>query len=110
MVDKLADRVTLQAYFRGEWHTAAWVEFENLPAGHQSPTTLYYDQTYCFENDPTMTGSIRGIAALGARLPPRLEWCTFKNWPPFLLDLLPQGHGRTALANALGSNCRNWTP
>ncbi|WP_165943666.1 type II toxin-antitoxin system HipA family toxin [Roseicella aquatilis] len=70
--------------------------------GWQAASRLVYDDAWVFEADPDLTGSVRGWKALSARLPPSLALHRFRTWPPFLLDLLPQGHARKVLAEVLG--------
>ncbi|WP_250265983.1 type II toxin-antitoxin system HipA family toxin [Rhodovastum atsumiense] len=94
-------RVTLQIHLDNHWQDAATVEFAADAAGHRGATTLDYDTGYCFTHDPGMTGRVRGNAALSVRLPLSIEWRKLGHWPPFLMDLLPQGHARKVLADAL---------
>jgi serine/threonine-protein kinase HipA len=72
--------------------------------GWMGTTKLDYETAYVFAVDPDFTSKVRGPAALGVRLPPSLEIHSAVHWPPFLLDLLPQGHARKVLAESLGLN------
>lgn len=101
-MDKMADKITLETYVEGAWQKAAIVEFRVGSSGHQGPSSLDYDFDYCLQHDPDLTGLVRGNAALSVRLPLSVEWRNFDHWPPFLLDLLPQGHARELLTTTLG--------
>jgi serine/threonine-protein kinase HipA len=101
-MDAMATRLTLQTYVKGAWHDAATVAFAVEQAGHRGATTLDYDVSYCLDRDPAMTGAVNGIDALSVDLPISLGWTKASHWPPFLLDLLPQGHARAQLAGVLG--------
>jgi serine/threonine-protein kinase HipA len=76
----------------------------NPDAGWRGATKLEYEAAYVFEVDPDFTSGVRGLAALSVRFPPSLKIHSYTNWPPFLLDLLPQGHARKVLAEVLGLN------
>jgi len=94
--------VTLQVHIDGRWQEAATVDLVDGTAGHRGPATFDYDTGYCFEHDPGISGTVRGNAALSVRLPLSIEWRRLDHWPPFLMDLLPQGHARKVLADILG--------
>jgi serine/threonine-protein kinase HipA len=95
-------RVTFQIHVNGQWWDAGSAEFSDEVAGHHGWAELEYDLGYCLAHDPDLTGSVRGNAALSVRLPPSIEWRRFRRWPPFLLDLLAQGHARQVLTETLG--------
>lgn len=94
-------KITLQICLENGWQDAANVEFADGAIGHRGAATIDYDFDYCVEHDPDLSGLIRGNVALSVRLPPSIEWRKYDHWPPFLLDLLPQGHARTILTEAL---------
>ncbi|WP_158258404.1 HipA N-terminal domain-containing protein [Rhodopila globiformis] len=75
-----------------------------LGSGHNDASTFDYDMQYCLQHDPAMAGNVIGATALSVRLPLSLEWQKFSHWPPFLLDVLPQGHARQRLAKAMNLN------
>ncbi len=91
----------LQTHVNGRWCDAARVMLAAPDAGWQGPSKLEYESDYAFDVDPEMSGLVRGHAALSVRLPVSLEFLSFRLWPPFLLDLLPQGHARKVLAEVL---------
>ncbi|NKC30216.1 type II toxin-antitoxin system HipA family toxin [Falsiroseomonas selenitidurans] len=92
----------LQVHAGGRWNDAAQLTLSDPDQGWQGPSKLVYDDAWVFATDPDFTGRVRGWQALSVRLPPSLELHSFKTWPPFLLDLLPQGHARKVLAGVLG--------
>lgn len=94
----------LQIHADGRWSDAAVLHLADPEKGWQGPSTLAYDDSWTFAVDPDFTAGIHGWKALSLRLAPSLELHHFKTWPPFLLDLLPQGHARKVLAEVLGLN------
>lgn len=96
--------LTLQIHADGRWSDAARLTVTDPDKGWQRASKLAYDDAWVFEVDSDFTGSVQGWKALSVRLPPSLELHHFKTWPPFLLDLLPQGHARKVLAEALRLN------
>ncbi len=97
----MAQTIHLQLCLDGVWHDAATVQIAAPSEGHRSPTSLDYDIDYCLAQDPTLSGQIRGIQALGAAFPLGFELYRQPSWPAFLLDVLPQGHARRMLAETL---------
>ena len=91
----------LQIHAAGRWNDAAQLTLSDPERGWQGSSQLAYDDAWVFDADPDMVGNARGWQALSVRLPPSLQVQGFKTWPPFLLDLLPQGHARRVLAEAL---------
>jgi serine/threonine-protein kinase HipA len=96
--------ITIQIHINGRWNDAARLTLIKPDAGWRGATKLRYEDAYVFETDPDFTSEVRGLAALTVRFPPSLETRSYTHWPPFLLDLLPQGHARKVLAKALGLN------
>lgn len=97
--------LTLQLHVEGAWQDAATLEIEDAARGIASATTLAYDDRYYFAHGAT--DHARGHAAIDRRAlsvchPLDLASVSFRSWPPFLLDLLPQGHARRRLAEQLG--------
>lgn len=95
-------KVALQVHAGGRWNDAADLTFLEPDRGWRGATELIYDDGWVFRADPDVTGLVRGHQALSVRLPLSLEPHRFRTWPPFLLDLLPQGHARRVLTEALG--------
>jgi serine/threonine-protein kinase HipA len=96
--------LTLQVHADGRWNDVAKLTLSDVDKGWQGASKLAYDDAWVFQVDPDITGSVHGWQALSVRLPPSLELHSFKTWPPFLLDLLPQGHARKVLTEVLGFN------
>lgn len=97
-------RLTLQTHFDGEWHYAATVEIKDAAAGFQGVSIVDYDLDY-FVNVASAEFAagkmVRDHRALSVRYPVDLENRYSRSWPPFLLDLIPQGHARRKLAEHL---------
>jgi hypothetical protein len=97
--------LTLQTHLGGLWHDAALVEVQDPDAGIASPTTLAYDTQYYFTfgNQAFCDGQPAiDCRALSVLRPLDLAGVRQGTWPPFLLDLLPQGAARRRLADELG--------
>lgn len=97
-------RLTLQTHFDGEWHYAAMLEIKDAAAGFQGASIVDYDLDY-FVNVASAEFAagkmVRDHRALSVRYPVDLENRYSRSWPPFLLDLIPQGHARRKLAEHL---------
>ena len=97
-------RLTLQTHFDGEWHYAAMLEIKDAAAGFQGVSIVDYDLDY-FVNVASAEFAagkmVRDHRALSVRYPVDLENRYSRSWPPFLLDLIPQGHARRKLAEHL---------
>lgn len=100
----------LQVHSDGRWNDTATLTLPNPDAGWRGASELLYADDRVFEVDPEVTGEVRGWQALSVRLPPSLSQHRFATWPPFLLDLLPQGHARKVLAGVLGFADRDASP
>ncbi|MBW8302264.1 MAG: HipA domain-containing protein [Hydrogenophaga sp.] len=98
-------RLTLQIHFNGEWHHAATLELKDDAAGFQGASVVDYDLDYFVtvaSAEFAAGKTVRDHRALSVRYPVDLENRFSRSWPPFLLDLLPQGHARRKLADHLG--------
>lgn len=94
--------LTLQLHTGGAWNDAAVLTLSDPDRGWQASSMLAYDDAWAFAADPDFGGRVQGWQALSVRLPPSLALHGCRTWPPFLLDLLPQGHARKVLAGVLG--------
>lgn len=97
-------RLTLQTHFDGEWHQAATLELKDDAAGFQGVSIVDYDLDYfvAVASPEFAAGkTVRDHRALSVRYPVDLENRYSRSWPPFLLDLMPQGHARRKLAEHL---------
>jgi serine/threonine-protein kinase HipA len=101
----MKQHLTMQIHVEGGWHDAAIVEILDVDAGIASPTTLAYDTHYylAFGNADFHAGRpAMDHRALSVRRPLDLDTSRLQTWPPFLLDLLPQGAARNRLAAEIG--------
>ncbi|CDZ26736.1 HipA-like C-terminal domain protein [Neorhizobium galegae bv. officinalis] len=97
-------RLTLQTHFDGEWHHTATLELKDDAAGFQGASIVDYDLDYFVtvaSAEFAAGKTIRDHRALSVRYPVDLENRYSRSWPPFLLDLMPQGHARRKLAEHL---------
>lgn len=97
-------RLTLQTHFDSGWHHAATLELKDYAAGFQGASIVDYDLDYfvTVASAEFSAGKIiRDHRALSVRYPVNLENRYSRSWPPFLLDLMPQGHARRKLAEHL---------
>lgn len=98
-------RLTLQTHFDRKWHHAATLELNDDAAGFQGASIVDYDLDYFVtvaSAEFSAGKTVRGHRALSVRCPVDLENRFSRKWPPFLLDLMPQGHARRRLAGHLG--------
>ena len=98
-------RLTLQTHFGGQWHDAATLELKDHAAGFQGASIVDYDLDYFFtvaSVEFAAGRTVRDHRALSVRYPVDLENRYSSSWPPFLLDLVPQGHARRKLSEHLG--------
>lgn len=97
-------RLTLQTHFNSEWHHAAILEVKDDTVGFQGASIVDYDLDYFVtvaSVEFAAGKAVRDHRALSVRYPVDLENRYSRNWPPFLLDLMPQGHARRKLAEHL---------
>ncbi|MBB3660681.1 serine/threonine-protein kinase HipA [Rhizobium sp. BK650] len=98
-------RLALQIHFDHEWHQAATLEIKDNDAGYQGASIVDYDLDYFIAEASQEFASgekVCDLRALSVRYPVDLENRYDPHWPPFLLDLMPQGHARRRLAEHLG--------
>lgn len=97
--------LTLQTHFCGQWHDAATLELKDGTSGFKGASIVDYDLDYfvTIASAEFAAGkTVRDHRALSVRYPIDLENRYSATWPPFLLDLMPQGHARRKLAEHLG--------
>ncbi|MBY5890687.1 type II toxin-antitoxin system HipA family toxin [Rhizobium leguminosarum] len=98
-------QLTLQTHFDSNWHHAAMLELKDDAAGFQGASIVDYDLDYFVtvaSAEFAAGKTVRDHRALSVRYPVDLENRYSRRWPPFLLDLMPQGHARRKLAEHLG--------
>jgi serine/threonine-protein kinase HipA len=89
---------TLQIYIDDAWRDAAALDLTGDTAlGVDAPTYLVYLPNHALEY-----WDRSDAAALSVSAPVDLGTYPAKTWPPFLVDLLPQGYGRVELLKQLG--------
>ena len=96
--------LTLQTHFNGEWHHAATLDVNDNAAGFRGVSIVDYDLDYFVtvaSAEFAAGKTVRDHRALSVRYPVDLENRYRRSWPPFLLDLMPQGHARRKLAEHL---------
>lgn len=97
-------RLSLQVHFNSEWHQAATLELKDDAAGYQGASIVDYDLDYFVSvgsAEYAAGKTVHDHRALSIRYPVDLENRYRHSWPPFLLDLMPQGHARRKLAEHL---------
>lgn len=89
---------TLQIFVANAWHDAAALDLTSDPGlGVDASTYLVYLPNYALDYWQRFDA-----AALSVNIPVDLSTYPAKAWPPFLVDLLPQGYGRVELLKQLG--------
>ncbi|GKS84486.1 HipA domain-containing protein [Acidovorax sp. SUPP1855] len=89
---------TLQIHAQGRWHDAASVLLLGDSAqGWRTPSYTGYAVEWAVEH-----AGRRDAWALASGFATGLEPLELRQWPGFLADLLPQGHGREELLRQLG--------
>jgi serine/threonine-protein kinase HipA len=89
--------ITVQRFYASRWIDVASVEIKALPErGIATPTASAYTLDYAIDNLER-----RDAAALSWTFPVQLDIFSRQRWPPFLVDLLPQGYGRAELLRQL---------
>lgn len=103
------ERLTLQVHLEGAWRDAAQVEGD-FSRGIGSPTAASYDTHYYFAHGNAAFHAgrpVRDHRALSVGYPIDLSHTRRGTWPPFMLDLLPQGVARERLVTLLGLDPRD---
>ena len=89
---------TLQIFIGDAWCDAAALDLTGDPShGVDAATYLIYLPGYAIAQ-----WKRSDAAALSVNVPVDLISYVAQGWPPFLVDLLPQGHGRVELLKQLG--------
>lgn len=96
--------LTLEAHIDGAWREAGLLRLPDLARGINGASRFSYDDTYFFDH-AAIDGLDRDVIdrrALSVRTPVNLESRSWDSWPPWLLDLMPQGVARQRIAATLG--------
>ena len=94
-------KLTIETFWKGGWRQSAILALDDENKGHRGPSVIEYDVDYFMEHaasDRNAYGDVTDARALSVRYPVDLENRHLPTWPPFLLDLMPQGHARRKLA------------
>ena len=94
-------KLTIETFWQGAWHTSANIAIPDEARGYRGPSIVDYDLDFFIRfaaADRHRNGEIRDARALSVNHPVDLENRYRETWPPFLLDLMPQGHARRKLA------------
>lgn len=95
----------IETFFEGEWHHAAALHIKDPGVGYLGEATVAYEPDYFVDhaaNDYSRDARTDDFRALSLNYPVDLQSRRTPHWPPFLLDMMPQGHARRKLAAALG--------
>lgn len=96
--------LTVETFWQGSWHFTAVVSLSDETRGYLGPSRVEYEIDY-FANQAAAEfvdeDSIRDARALSVQYPANLAAYSRQTWPPFMLDLMPQGHARRTLAEHL---------
>ena len=97
--------ITLQIFLDGRWHDAAEVGFDHPDGGYMAGARVGYDIDYFAQWGAVEYAEGRSATdcrAVSVLYPVDMADRHTSRWPPFMLDLLPQGHARIRLAKAMG--------
>lgn len=84
-------KATLEIYRGGNWVAAATLVPADTRAGYQSACVFDYELDYAAEMAGPETAENAGLSC---RFPADFQQYRLDHWPPFVLDILPSGHGR----------------
>lgn len=98
-------RLTVEAFWRSDWRECGTIEILDAQLGYRGPSIVEYDIDY-FANfaaaDYSANGEVGDARAMSVRFPVDLECRYLATWPPFLLDLMPQGTRDVSSRSTLG--------
>lgn len=100
----MAEALTIQAYWNGNWTDAGKVVFRDPHKGLTGPLQFYYDTTYVNDADTFRPGlNFTDERAISVALPGDfVSHFNEKHTSPPLRDMIPQGAGRRSL-------CQLWS-
>jgi serine/threonine-protein kinase HipA len=96
--------LTVETHWHGEWHESAAINIAAPDSGYVGQSIVEYDIGYfsAFSSVDGLNGPVIDGRALSVNYPVDLASRHRRTWPPFLLDLMPQGHARRKLSEHLG--------
>ncbi|MFS8049892.1 type II toxin-antitoxin system HipA family toxin [Rhizobium sp. BR 314] len=94
-------QLNIETFGRGEWHPSASIAIMDEARGVEGRSIVEYDIDFFmhYAAADRLTSDVRDARALSVNYPVDLENRFRETWPPFLLDLVPQGHARRKLAD-----------
>ena len=93
-----------EIYLKGAWHTCASIDLVDPGRpSRRGPIKLQYDVNYALDHL-----SARDHRALSVHLSVDLATRAMPHWPPFLVDLLPQGAARKRLERLTENALSEW--
>ncbi len=95
-------RLHVQIHERDRWRDAFSIRIEEPHRGHRGGTVSEYETSYPFDVDATFDGSVVDQRAVSVDFPINLGLMRRSTWPPFLLDMMPQGEARAGVVQRLG--------
>ena len=95
-------QLTFETYWQGEWHVSAVGRIMDDSLGYKGPSDVEYELDYFIDKaaiDFHDEESVRDVRAPSVNYPVSLAGYYSQTGPPFMLDLMPQGHARRKLAD-----------
>ncbi|MDW9481323.1 type II toxin-antitoxin system HipA family toxin [Sinorhizobium meliloti] len=94
-------RLNIETFWQGTWHPSASITIQDDVRGVAGPSIVEYDIDFFVNHAAAdrLKNDVRDARALSVNYPVDLENRYRETWPPFLLDLMPQGHARRKLAD-----------
>ncbi|HZG30869.1 MAG TPA: HipA domain-containing protein [Ensifer sp.] len=95
--------LTVETYWQDNWHESAAINIAAPASGYVGQSIVDYDIGYFsdFAAVDGIKGPVIDARALSVNYPVDLASRHRPTWPPFLLDLMPQGHARRKLSEHL---------
>ncbi|MFS8056375.1 HipA domain-containing protein [Rhizobium sp. BR 317] len=93
----------IETFLEGNWHQSGFITIKDKSLGFRGPSIVEYDIDYFmnFAAVARLEKQVTDARAMSVNHPVDLENRYRDTWPPFLLDLMPQGHARRKLAEHL---------
>jgi serine/threonine-protein kinase HipA len=96
--------MNIDIHLDGAWQPCAEIALREAAKPHRyGPMTLRYEPDYALRNLHA-----KDLRAVSVRSPVDLAVHTFAAWPPFLIDLVPQGAARKRLESASPLGLTDW--
>lgn len=93
----MPNHCVIEIFVDGRWQEAASVQLRGVAdSGYRTRSVCGYDDGWAYSHEQARDGW-----ALCSAMPVSYATYSFDAWPPFLIDLLPQGFGRRELLRQL---------